>query len=258
MTTSTNDYNHWLKGCAVLLVDADLQDMTRYQAWLTEAEAAVMALPLGDEVELPLGETATFDIAIIGSSALDERLLRIAAAVRTRHAGCGVLLQAHEAHPQLMRELRLMGASFLSKGASKADFMFAMTQLLDSGIPDVELLVARAQRRWRLSRQQTRILYYNLWSCSNEEIAGSLGVSLNTVQEYQQKLRSKTGARAKDGYFRLLMEMAGRRAPGRAAGGPKRAPAKTVTAAVPETLAPVDTAVAAPDSVSGSSTEKPH
>jgi DNA-binding NarL/FixJ family response regulator len=211
---SSSGFERWFRGSTVLLVDDNREDAARFQTWLTEADATVLTAGTarGAQSFIP-SHGAQFDVAVVGAHGLDEETLMFAMQVKKLQPGCGVLVQTAQASGALMMRLRQIGASYLSKGACRADFMFTVARLLEGEIPDVEMLVARAQRRWQLSRQQTRLLYYNLWCCSNDEIAKGLGVSLNTVQEYQQKLRSKTGARAKDGYFRLLMETAGRQPP---------------------------------------------
>jgi DNA-binding NarL/FixJ family response regulator len=163
-----------------------------------------------------------FDVAVIGSRHLDETVIGVAADLMRTQRGCCVLLQSEHATAAAVQRVRRLGLAYLSKTAAKCDFMLSLARLLDIEIPDVDSLVAKARKKWSLSRQQTKLLYYNLWSCSNDEIAQSLGLSLNTVQEYQQKLRHKTGAKSKDSYFRLLLECSGRKPPecvSRSAGG---------------------------------------
>ena len=57
------------------------------------------------------------------------------------------------------------------------------------------------------------MLFYNLWSHSDREIADAIGISVHTVQEHQNGLRRRTGVRTKYGYLRRLAETAGMRPP---------------------------------------------
>ena len=63
------------------------------------------------------------------------------------------------------------------------------------------------------ARQLSRLLYYNLWSYSDQEIADAMGLSRHTIQEYQDELRRRTGVRTKHAYLRRLLEYAGEEPP---------------------------------------------
>lgn len=122
---------------------------------------------------------------------------------------CGVLFTADSIDAATCREIRHVHWGFRSKRAAQGDFLLALRRLVRLCIPDLARLAAHGVQRWRLSPQQARVLYYDLWSYSDQEIADALSVSLRTVQEYQEDLRKKTGARNKKGYLARLLEVSG-------------------------------------------------
>jgi len=208
-------FDQWLAGAAVLLIEPDKDDAARYQTWIGDAGATVTCLRQLEQVREALGRsTREFSAAVVSVGGADLGELVVAELIKVHQAGCVLLVLSSNPTPELLNAVRRLGAAFLSKSASQIDFTCALTNLLDSQVPEPRTLVARAQKHWSLSRQLTRVLYYNLWSCSNEEIAQALGVTLHTVQDYQQDLRRRTGARGKDGYLRRLLECSGREPPG--------------------------------------------
>lgn len=122
---------------------------------------------------------------------------------------CGVLFTADSIDAATCREIRHVHWGYRSKRASQGDFLLALRRLVRLCIPDLARLAAHGLQRWRLSPQQARVLYYNLWSYSDQEIADALGVSIRTVQEYQEDLRKKTGAHNKKAYLARLLEVSG-------------------------------------------------
>jgi DNA-binding NarL/FixJ family response regulator len=207
-------FEHWLAGSSVLLVEGDKDEAARYQAWLGDVGATVTSVRQLAQVEEALGGSSReFCAAVVSVTCAGGPEMEMAELVRAHQAGCILLVQSAEPSCELLNAVRRLGAAFLSKSASQLDFTCTLIGLLDFQVPEPRMLVARAQKQWPLSRQLTRVLYYNLWSCSNEEIAQALGVTLHTVQDYQQDLRRKTGARSKDGYLRRLLECSGREAP---------------------------------------------
>jgi DNA-binding CsgD family transcriptional regulator len=107
------------------------------------------------------------------------------------------------------KSARRLGAFYIHLPITRDDLIRSVVRALGSEVPCIRSLTARAIRQWSLSPQQARILYFNLWSLSNQEIASLLGVTLHTVQDYQVALRRKTGARSKDGYLRRILEVSG-------------------------------------------------
>jgi DNA-binding CsgD family transcriptional regulator len=100
-----------------------------------------------------------------------------------------------------------------SKAASRHDFLMVISQAICLPVPDMDRMAAKAARLWDLPRQQARVLAYNLWSYSDQDIADALDVSVHTVQEYQGELRRKTGARTKQSYLARLLELSGAHPP---------------------------------------------
>lgn len=215
-------FDRWLDASAVLLVDADKDDAARYQTWISDVGATVTCIRQIEQArEVLHRSTREFSAAVISVGGTDTGELVVADLAKVHQAGCAVLILSENPTLELLNAVRRLGAAFLSKSASQLDFTCMLTNLLEFQVPDPRALVARAQKYWTLSRQLTRVLYYNLWSCSNDEIAQALGVTLHTVQDYQQDLRRKTGARGKDGYLRRLLECSGRKPPGEPPARPK-------------------------------------
>lgn len=100
-----------------------------------------------------------------------------------------------------------------SKTTPRHDFLMVISQAICLPVPDMDRMAAKAARLWDLPRQQARVLAYNLWSYSDQDIADALDVSVHTVQEYQGELRRKTGARTKQSYLARLLELSGAHPP---------------------------------------------
>lgn len=135
---------------------------------------------------------------------------------------CGVLFTAESIDAATCREIRQVHWGYRSKQASQGDFLLALRRLVRLCIPDLARLAAHGVQLWRLSPQQARVLYYNLWSYTDQEIADALAVSVHTVQEYQEDLRKKTGARNKQAYLACLLEASGACRPSSPAAGSRR------------------------------------
>lgn len=101
------------------------------------------------------------------------------------------------------------GASILWKPCEKQSFIACIENCIEAPIPSLTALTRVAVQHWDLSPQQARVLFFNLWSFSNDEIARVMGLSLHTILDYQNTLRRKTGARSKDGYLRRILECNG-------------------------------------------------
>jgi DNA-binding NarL/FixJ family response regulator len=122
---------------------------------------------------------------------------------------CGVLFIAESIDAATCREIRQVHWGYRSKHASQGDFLLALRRLVRLCVPDLARLAAHGVQMWRLSPQQARVLHYNLWSYCDRDIAAALAVSVHTVQEYQEDLRKKTGARNKQAYLARLLEVSG-------------------------------------------------
>ena len=113
----------------------------------------------------------------------------------------------------LLDSIHAVRAEFLSRSASEADFLFRLKTATKLSVPSMRRLAANASKLWNLPRQLSRLLYYNLWSYSDQEIADAMGLSRHTIQEYQDELRRRTGVRTKHAYLRRLLEYAGEEPP---------------------------------------------
>jgi len=122
---------------------------------------------------------------------------------------CGVLFTAESLDLDTCRRIHHAHWGYRSKRASREDFVLATRRLAHLCVPDIARIAARAVSIWKLSPQQARVLYYDLWSYCDQDIADALDLSIHTVQEYQEELRRKTGARGKQAYLARLLEVSG-------------------------------------------------
>lgn len=205
---------HGLFGYSVLLVEDDDDFASVHQQWLSTAGACVSRVNNTGLAREHLRRGAfQLDVAVISVCSIHSDEYLLARQIKVSAPACALLLQGEFDSLPLIQQSKRLGAAFLRRSAEMREFLAAVRRLVAQELPDISTLTAIARRRWLLSPQQTRVLYYNLWSCSNEEIASALGVSVHTVQDYQQELRRKTGARTKDGYLRRILECAGTEPP---------------------------------------------
>lgn len=98
--------------------------------------------------------------------------------------------------------------------ASVGDDVHSLLALVDAEPPltrfDTTLVVLfrRVVQERKVPKQLSRVLWLNLWGCSDQEISEKLRVTLHTVQDYQYALRRRAGVRSKGGYLRLLAQAA--------------------------------------------------
>lgn len=155
----------------------------------------------------------TEDVALAASHAqaavidLDQGVAPAFRLARALSPSCGVLFIAESIDAATCREIDQAHWGFRTKQASQADFLLALRRLVRLCVPNLARLAAHGAQLWRLSPQQAWLLYFNLWSYCDQDIADALDVSVHTVQEYQQDLRKKTGSRNKQGYFARLLEV---------------------------------------------------
>lgn len=126
---------------------------------------------------------------------------------------CAVVVTSERADISLLESVNAQRAEFISKSAPIADFMFRIKSATKLSVPSMRRLAANASKLWNLPRQLSRLLYFNLWSYSDQEIADAMGLSRHTIQEYQDELRRRTGVRTKHAYLRRLLEYAGEEPP---------------------------------------------
>jgi DNA-binding CsgD family transcriptional regulator len=115
----------------------------------------------------------------------------------------GVELGSSSAEDSMMLELAGVG-----------DDVHSLLALVDAEPPltrfDTTLvaLFRRVVQERKVPKQLSRVLWLNLWGCSDQEISEKLRVTLHTVQDYQYALRRRAGVRSKGGYLRLLAQAA--------------------------------------------------
>jgi hypothetical protein len=197
------EFCRWLQGVRVLLIERP--EASERALWMIEAGATVTRLCAWDEIgQLAVARyVAVVELALPGVSEVLDHLA----------PGCGLVLVANEASFAAAKLADRKQAAIVLEDAPRVDFRFEVQRSAQLQVPDIDYMVGRAARLWKLPPQQTRVLFYNLWSQSDREIARAIGISVHTVQEHQNGLRRRTGVRTKHGYLRGLAEAAGMRAP---------------------------------------------
>jgi DNA-binding NarL/FixJ family response regulator len=179
--------------------------------WLAAASARVIKAERPDEVRAATSEDANgVDVAVLDA---DSPGLGWVGVARDLPRSCTVLVLSDRADAALLDTVCAMRADFLSRSASEADFVFRLKAATKLAVPSMKRLAANASKLWNLPRQLSRLLYFNLWSYSDQEIADAMGLSRHTIQEYQDELRRRTGVRTKHAYLRRLLEYAGEEPP---------------------------------------------
>jgi DNA-binding CsgD family transcriptional regulator len=192
-----------LHGVRVLLLERS--EWTTRASWLMDAGATITRACTLHGVDV-LSEQ--HDVAVIDTALYDAREV-----LKCLTPGCGIVLLAEGASTAAAELADRAQAAIVLQDAPRADFLFEIRRSAQLQVPSIEYLVARAERLWKLSAQQARVLSHNLLSHSNLEIARAIGISVHTVQEHQDGLRRRTGVSTKHGYLRCLAEMAGMRPP---------------------------------------------
>ena len=198
---------------ALYLVDESPRAMD-FSGWLVNAGARVTLCAI--EVARRMSEaafqtyTSDFDIAVLGAGPGTEADIELAARLAQR---CAPLLLVDAPSEDMLERIYALGGTYRPVDATMVDFLLAARQAVDRGFPDLDRLCAHAAHLWRLPPQLQRVLQLNLWSFTDEEIARSMRLSIHTVQEYQDTLRRRTGARSKHGHLRRLLELRGAAAP---------------------------------------------
>ena len=196
-------FTDWLSGVLVLLFECS--ESNERTAWLMEAAATITRASTLQNIEsLSVGhDVAVIDTALPGAGEVLSCLT----------PDCGVVLLAESASTEATELADRAQAALVLHDTPRADLLFEIRRAAQLRLPSIPYLVGRAERQWKLPRQQARVLSHNLLSHSDVEIARAIGISVHTVQEHQNGLRRRTGARTKHDYLRCLAQLAGLRPP---------------------------------------------
>lgn len=203
----------WLSGFRVLVAAG--RSPVSYSQWLVDAGAKVTAAAsCANAIQLASTMPSGFDAAVVEANLPDGCGVAIAEDLRAREPCCRIVIIAHwMADPGLSRVRDIPGATMLSSRTTAPELVFAVQDAAACTPLGLRRVLKRVGDKTKLSRQQERLFWLNLWGYSDREIADALGIQLHTAQDYQMALRRKTGVRSKAGYLRLLLEVQGVRAP---------------------------------------------
>lgn len=180
-------------------------------AWLTGAGAKVTRAERGDAALATTVEDPTaVDVAVLDADWPGTGWVGLA---RDLPRSCAVVVVTDHADAALLDTAIALRADYVSRSAGEADFVFRIRSATRLSVPSMRKLATNAAKLWNLPRQLSRLLYFNLWSYSDQEIADAMGLSRHTIQEYQDELRRRTGVRTKHAYLRRLLEYAGEEPP---------------------------------------------
>jgi DNA-binding NarL/FixJ family response regulator len=179
--------------------------------WLTAAGARVLKAERAEDARaITLEDPTAVDAAVLDA---DWPAIGWVGLARDLPRSCALLVLSDKPDASLLETISAVRAEFLSRSAAEADFVFRIKTATKLAVPSLRRLAANASKLWNLPRQLSRLLYYNLWSYSDQEIADAMGLSRHTIQEYQDELRRRTGVRTKHAYLRRLLEYAGEEPP---------------------------------------------
>ena len=203
-----SNFAEWLNSVTVLYVG---DGKSTQAGWLESAGAQVLTAASAEEARSACEKDPTaIDAAVVEADYSGAGWLGVA---RDLPGSCALLVIAHDVEPSLLETIVTVRGDVLSKAATQADFLFRVKNITKLSVPSMRRLAANATKLWSLPRQLSRLLYYNLWSYSDQEIADAMGLSRHTIQEYQDELRRRTGVRTKHAYLRRLLEYAGEEPP---------------------------------------------
>lgn len=201
---SEGSFAHFLKGAPVLLARGEDDP---HSQWLREAGTVALRARNAAEAHERIQDQRVRLFATILD--VDMPGADLESFIQAMPAYCALVVMTRNGNAQLLELVQNWNGYFVSTDAPKADFMFAVSAAVSMRGPDLTRLAARASFMWRLPPQQARLLYYNLWSYSDQEIADEMKLSVRTVQQYQEELRKRTGVRTKHAYLRRLLASAG-------------------------------------------------
>lgn len=116
------------------------------------------------------------------------RMIDVYQSGRRQYAVRGIILSAAPSAPSQ------------TSRTQEAQYLF----LLERIVPTTDNL-ARMARQWRLNRREQEVVGLLLADRSNKEIAGNLGLSLNTIKGYLKLLMRKVGASSRTGIVARLL-----------------------------------------------------
>jgi len=179
--------------------------------WLKAAGANVVVASTAEEARTAAEKDPTaVDAAMIDADWPEVGWLGLA---RDLPSSCELLVLSDRPDVALFDAVSTLRGDFLSKSAAQTDLIFRLKNTTKLSVPSMRRLAVNAAKLWSLPRQLSRLLYFNLWSYSDQEIADAMGLSRHTIQEYQDELRRRTGVRTKHAYLRRLLEYAGEEPP---------------------------------------------
>ena len=206
--SNSGGYDGWLESVEVLYAGDPAAPQL---AWLESAGASVVTVKTADDARKTLSEEPQgFDVALLDA---DTKEIGWVSLAREVPRSCSVIVLSSRADAPLLETVSALRADFVSKTATEADFIFKLRNATRLSVPSMRRLASAATKLWELPPQLARLLYYDLWSYSDQEIAEAMGLSRHTVQEYQEELRRRTGVRTKHAYLRRLLEFAGEEPP---------------------------------------------
>lgn len=201
----------WLAGVMVLSLSPSTP---QYSDWLEMAGAQVCPAESPASAIEAVESGRPYQVLLIDALLLGECGLAVAEQITTLKPWCRVVVISQwVTAPVLKRAQRLPNASVITRNLSQSDFILSLLSASRCTACLLHTLAGQIARRSRLSPQQARLLWLNLWGYSDQEIGSALGIQLHTVQDYQLTLRRKTGVRSKAAYLRLLLEYLGTPAP---------------------------------------------
>ena len=167
--------------------------LTRLLDSALDVDAESHTLGRGD---VPAGAA---DVVVLGDDEGPDIVGRVAAIRATRPA-CRILVLAHTSDRSRVRIMRQAGADrIVTREARSDEFISAVRSLLGGR--------SRAEAGWAtgsprnnaacaagLTAAETRVLFLLAAGRSNEEIAASLGITVNTVRTHVQRVTGKLGA----------------------------------------------------------------
>lgn len=116
-----------------------------------------------------------------------------------------LLLPEEEAFDSL--ELALFPAVVvLVEPVSRAAAISSVRLLSSAARPlTLDSILRLARSRWSLPPRLLQLLRLDLLGLSDKEIAITMGLSCQTIEDYQKRLRKRTGARGRYGHLRMLL-----------------------------------------------------
>jgi DNA-binding NarL/FixJ family response regulator len=187
----------------------------RYGEWLEESGASVTRVASCDStLQMVCASDTRLDAVVLETHLPDGCGLMLAEELSVRQPHCRIVVIDPTANEAVMdRVCAIPGATLLSGQATKVELVFAVKENAASPPLLLRQLLKQLGDDVKLSPQQERVFWLNLWGYADQEIAEALTIQLHTVQDYQLALRRKTGARSKASYLRLLLEYQGVRPP---------------------------------------------